>query len=282
MKKVLLTGKTGFIGRNILPFLTEKYDVDAPSRQELDLLDEDAVTGYVDKKNYDIILNMATPNPVKNPLHDNSSKMLRDSISIFLNFQRVSNSFGKMIYAGSGAEFNKKLDICSIKEDDFGRSIPEDDYGFAKYVMNEISAKSDNIYNLRLFAVYGPYDHESKFITHAINCCLRNEPVTIRKDCRFNYLHINDVVKFLSFLIENEVKHHDYNCCSGEHLLLSEIAKEVCKQMSTDYEVNILSPDLNNEYTGSCARFLSEYSGDMEFTSLSKGIEMQIEFMKGL
>lgn len=35
MKKILLTGGSGFIGRNILPLLREKYCVVSPSRKEL-------------------------------------------------------------------------------------------------------------------------------------------------------------------------------------------------------------------------------------------------------
>ena len=38
-KRVLFTGGTGFIGRNLLPLLRERYKVEAHTRQELDLKD---------------------------------------------------------------------------------------------------------------------------------------------------------------------------------------------------------------------------------------------------
>ncbi len=41
-KKIFLTGKAGFIGKNFLEFLTSKYKVLAPSHQELELLDGEA------------------------------------------------------------------------------------------------------------------------------------------------------------------------------------------------------------------------------------------------
>lgn len=47
MKKILLTGGSGFIGRNILPLLREKYCVVSPSRKELNLLEEAAVVEYL-------------------------------------------------------------------------------------------------------------------------------------------------------------------------------------------------------------------------------------------
>jgi GDP-L-fucose synthase len=280
MKKVLLTGKTGFIGRNILPFLREQYSIDAPSRQELRLLDTDAVARYLEKGKYDIIINLANPNPIKSPSYDSASLMLQDSLTMFVNFCKISDYYGKMIYAGSGAEFDKTRDICSITEEEFGTLIPKDEYGFAKYIMNELALKSDNIYNLRMFAVYGSYDHESKFIAHAIKCCLENKPVTIRQDCWFDYLHVYDVMKYINFIIENEPNHHDYNCCSGNRYKLSDIANEVCKQMNSTNGIELLTPGWNKEYTGSCERFTNENNCDLSFISLQKGIEMQIKHMK--
>lgn len=43
MKKILFTGGTGFVGKNIIPILKEKYIVVSPSRKELDLKDTEAV-----------------------------------------------------------------------------------------------------------------------------------------------------------------------------------------------------------------------------------------------
>ena len=43
MKKVLLTGVTGFIGRNVLEFLGSKYNFLAPAKEELDLRNENEV-----------------------------------------------------------------------------------------------------------------------------------------------------------------------------------------------------------------------------------------------
>ena len=42
MKKVLLTGGTGFIGRNIIEYFadSEEYEIIAPTSKELDIIDK--------------------------------------------------------------------------------------------------------------------------------------------------------------------------------------------------------------------------------------------------
>lgn len=69
-----------------------------------------------------------------------------------------------MIYFGSGAEFDKTSAIIDIKEEAFGRSIPKDQYGLGKYIMNLNTRTSNNIYNLRLFGTINPLERYTKML----------------------------------------------------------------------------------------------------------------------
>lgn len=278
MKKILFTGGTGFIGLNVLPLLKEKYQIYAPNRNELSLLDTEAVYEYVKNNNFDSIVHCANPNPVKE-IEDKQSMMFEDSIKIFMNLYRVRDFCGKLIYLGSGAEFDKRRDLVSVKEDEIGKYIPVDIYGLSKFIMNELARGASNIYNMRLFACYGPYDHESKFITHVISCCLKNDEVTIRQNCYFDYLHVYDFGKILSWFIDNKPLHKDYNICHGIKYTLLEIAQEVCRQMDNHKSIKILAEGFNKEYTASNTRLLNEI-GDLDLISLEKGISMQIKWEK--
>lgn len=280
MKKVLLLGASGFIGRNIISILKEKFDICAPSRMELELRDTKAVEEYVKSGDFDVIVNCANPNPVKNANFDSQSNMAQDSLRIFMNFYRMSEFYNKMIYLGSGAEFNKQYNIKLIKESDIiSRAVPEDVYGCTKYVMNELAQKSEKIYNLRLFACYGPYDHESKFITHCIRCCLKNEPITIRQNCMFDYLHVYDLAKIISRAIDTPLEYHDYNVASGRRISLLEIAEIIQQKMCSSQEISILNSGWNKEYTPDITR-LKELMSSHNFISLEKGIQMQIAHEK--
>ena len=272
MMKVLLTGGSGFIGKNILPQLRDEFEVIAPSRTELNLLDQNAVYEYVECNKFDVILHCANPNGVKNEL-DDTNKMLEDSLRVFLNIYNTRNLCDKILYLGSGAEY----DIATVDEASIGKSIPVDSYGLAKYTMNEIARNSKNVYNMRIFACYGPYDYHTKFITHCINCCMRNEEITIRQDCYFDYIHVFDLAKVIKHFILNKMLYHDYNICSGNRITLSDIAKKVQDQMNNHKDIVILKDGMNKEYTASNKRLLAEYSFDKKI-SIDEGINLQIEW----
>ncbi len=280
MKKILLTGKSGFVGKNILPILSQWYDIDAPGREELDLKDQEAVFNYIKNGKFDVVLHCANPNPVKNS-EDISEKMLEHSLKISMNLQRASEYYDKLIYLGSGAEYDKRKDLSLVKEDLIGDTIPEDVYGFGKYLYNEISKNASNIYNLRIFACYGPYDHDSKFIKHAINCCLNNEAITIRQNCYFDYMYVDDLAYIIKWFIENTPAYKAYNVCTGHRITLEKIALEVKAQMKSDQPVIILNEGYNKEYTADNSRLLDEM-GSYNFISLEEGIKKQIEWQRGI
>ena len=264
-----------FIGRNIVPQLKNKYDVLTPSRQELNLFDRKAIESYILNNNIDVIVHSANPNPSKNSL-DIDTKMLRDSLEIFLNIYNSRKLVKKVIIIGSGASYDKTKDIVSVKENQIFDSIPKDDYGFAKYIMNYFC--NDNVYNLCVFGCYGPSDASSKFITHCIRCIMRGEDITIRQNCYFDYMHVSDLGRIMSWLIDNEPKHNIYNAVSGKRVSLLEIANKVKELMNSNASIIIAKDGLNNEYTASNELLLEEYNG--QFTSLEDGILQQIDWEK--
>ena len=282
MKKILLTGSTGFIGSNVLPVLQKNamYEIKTPARTDLNLKSEREVSSYLERERFDVVVHFANPTPAKNPV-DLYENLLEDSLRIFLNFYNHSDLFGKMIYTGSGAEYGKTRDLDLITEERCFSMIPEDPYGLGKYVMNRLACQSRNVFNFRIFACFGPNDMESKFITHCIRSVLRNQTITIRKDCEFDYIHVFDFARYIEWGINAELKHHDYNVTSGIATHLTDIAKLVLEEMHSELGIRLLSDEHNTNYSANNRRIVEE-SGIRPMYSLREGIRMQIEWERAL
>ncbi|MEL3908401.1 MAG: NAD-dependent epimerase/dehydratase family protein [Treponemataceae bacterium] len=277
MLKVLLTGSSGFIGKNIIPFLRGRYDIEYYSRQDLDLLKFSEVEKLFSKRKYDVVLHFANPNYVKNKL-DKQCTQFEDSIRMFQNLFFFRQQYKKMIYLGSGAEYDKTKNIDCVNEEECFRYVPHDSYGLAKFTINQIASKSKNVYNLCVFGCFGPFDYHTKFITHCIRSVLLDKDITIRKDCLFDYIHVYDLAKMVIWLIDNDVKFHMYNAGGGEHLKLSEIACIVLKKMQSRKGIKILEAGMGNSYTASNSRIITE-SG-ISLHPIEYGIEKQIQWEK--
>lgn len=149
--KLLLLGKTGFVGRNLFEYLArlDGFEIDAPGHSELDVLDEASVFARLRQGSYDAVLNCLDRHAVAD------ASYAEERLRMFHNLAHHRDLYGKMIYFGSGAEYGRQLPLESVRECDFGRVIPSDSYGFALYQMSEFSLMSENIYNLRLFGIFG-------------------------------------------------------------------------------------------------------------------------------
>ena len=125
--------------------------------------------------------------------------------------------------------------------------------------MNQNARVSRNIYNLRIFGCYGPTDAKTKFIRDAIDCCFEDRPITIRQNCMFDYMYVEDLAYIACSLMEKEnLAFHDYNVCSGKRISLLEIAEIVKKQLNNPYPIEIAKDGWNKEYTGDNSRLMKE------------------------
>ena len=269
MKKVLITGGSGFIGRNLQEGLKEDFIILSPSHKELDILDLRALVGYLEENRIEIIIHAA----VHVPMFNGVDKEFFNDMQMFMNLEKVSNRVEKIIYFGSGAEFDKRYDIHMVSEDDFGYSIPVTEYGLAKYTMTKIARASNNIYNLRLFGVFGKYElWQLKFISNLCCKAIYGLPLSIRKDCNFDYLFIDDLVQIVKWAINTNLHYHDYNACLGKPYSLVELARLVRDISGKKLEIHLLSDERNVDYTASNQRLCKEARG-IRFTPMELAIK---------
>lgn len=273
MKKIMITGTSGFVGRNVKEYLEsqEGYQVFAPSSKELDCMDETAVREYLERNHFDFVLHFAVYGDGIDKTKD-GTKILEYNLRMFLNFQKCSTLYGKMYYTGSGAEYDKRYDIISVKESDIGRTIPVDQYGLMKYTVGRMIEDSDNIYNLRLFGIFGKYEYyPKKFISNVCCKAVKGLPFSIRQDVYFDYLWIEDFIKMLNFFLDHEPRYHTYNMVSGEKISLREICKIVNQVSGKETPLYVCRGGFAKEYTASNERFMSECPG-FQYTSKEDSI----------
>lgn len=273
--RILFTGGTGFIGRNIIPILKKKYNIYSPNRTELNLLDTNVVSEYIIQKKIDIVIHAAIPNLL--PGKDDPATILKSSLTAFMNLYSLRNHYKKMIYFGSGAEYDKSLDISYVTETQIGINIPKSDYGFAKYIMNALARGSQNIYNLRIFGCYGPTDADFKLITSAILSCIKGEDIKIRQNTWFDFMYVEDIVPILDYFINHTPKYHDYNMCTGNRIQNVEVCQIVSELTGSHCKVLVSEKNNGKEYTACNKRLLNEIP-DIQFTDIKDGIKKQIDF----
>lgn len=270
-KRILLTGGSGFIGRNLIEELGKKHEIIAPRHSELDLLDAGAVRNFLKGKDFDVVIHAATiGGSRKNPGPEN---MVELNLRMFFNLAECSGEFGRMIQFGSGAEYGKQADIRMVKETDFGKRMPSDPYGFYKYVCSKQVERADNITCLRIFGCYGKYeDYEYKFISNAICRSLFGLPITINnKNVLFSYLYVDDFIRIVDYFIEHKGKHRFYNSVPGETIDLISIS-EIIRTISKDKQKLIVkNSGMGLEYTADNSRLREEIKG-MKFTDMKTGI----------
>lgn len=270
-KRIFLTGRRGFIGRNLLEFLETKYEVLAPSHQELELLDREAVTNYLSNNKIDVVIHCAGI-PCHRKIKDQKDIAYRN-IRMFFNIVRNTNYFSKMIFLGSGAEYDLRYDISKVKEDDFDNHIPADELGFSKYVCSKYIEKTDNIINLRPFGIFGKYeDYQIRFISNAICKAIYDLPITIKQNRFFSYLYIDDLCSIVEYFINYEARYKIYNVVPNETVDLLSIAKKVKELSKKNLEIIVHTPGLGKEYTADNSCLLSEI-GDFSFIPLEEAVK---------
>ena len=252
MKTVLITGAgpTGVTGRAIREYLQGNYDILTPSSKELDLTDADNVFSYFDTHHINYVVHCATYRSNISQTTHLVDEELESNLRMYFALASQSDRFEKMVYLGSGAEYDKSRPIINISEEQFGERIPKTKYGFGKYIMTQHCRKSRNIYNLRMFGTLNPYERYTKNVV--CNLCAKavmGMPLTLRRDCKFSWIDIRYVAKAIQFLLEHEVGRHDFNIALPIPYKLSEIASIVQEISGIKEGVRFEQDGMNNEYT---------------------------------
>ncbi|HAH30715.1 MAG TPA: NAD-dependent dehydratase [Elusimicrobia bacterium] len=272
--KILLTGGKGFIARNLCEQLCTEHQVCAPGSEELDLLDAPKVGNFIKDGGFDVVVHTATYDAAPKASTKDPSKVLEKNLRMFFSVARCSRDFGKMIYFGSGAEFSREHWKPRMAEDYFDANIPCDQYGLSKYIMTKYAQSSANIYNLRLFGVFGKYDDwRYRFIPNVCARAAINLPVIINQCRFFDFLYIDDLARIVSWFIANKPSGKVYNVCTGAPQDFKTLAEKAVRISGKKLKIIVQNPGSGVEYSGDNSALLEELKG-FKFTSPDTGIKI--------
>lgn len=278
--KILVTGASAFIGSSLNELLADKFEIHAPPSSELNLLNSEDVRNYLKKNSFDFIIHSA--NHLVHPLLKESKNpdiQLTNNLKMFFNIAENKDYFGKMIYFGSGAEFGRENWKSKMKEDFFGNSFPNDQYGLSKYFMNIHCRLSSNIFNLRLFGMFGIKDDwRFRLIPNLCAQALTSKEIIVNQNAVFSFLYIEDLAGIVENFILNTPLSGDYNICPDNEYELIDIAK-IINSLDKEKKIVVKKKGISTKYSGDNGK-LKQAMPNLSFTPINKGIEAVYTFYK--
>lgn len=302
--KYVITGATSFIGVPLCRYLTDNGNevfaiVRKNSKNLYRIKDgKNLHILYSDMNGIECICeHIQNANVFINLAWDGSTQDKRNSKDIHV--QNVKDTLtaisvaGKLgcrlfIESGSQAEYGQQ----DTPTDELAECNPYTEYGKAKLdILKKGKAFAESIgieyVHLRIFSVYGEYDHDYTLISTALKKMLANEDVELSLCTQhWNFLYIKDAIEIIALLTEKLLeKGLSGNCiiniASKDTRVLSEFVKEM--KETTCSRSNLLFGKYKTEKLLSINPLtdkLHRYIGDFKFTPFNEGIYNTIEYLK--
>lgn len=276
--KILVTGGSGFIGKAFIKKYRKIFDIVAPTREQMDLLNARSIEAMFKKHKFDAVLHLAGAAE-----RSQRSAIEADNLIMFKNIQYMSIVHGvkKLLIVGEGAEFDRSRPIVDFTEDKFGESIPTDGYGLGRYLITLLAGKDKITTVLRVFDVYGQGGGNHR-INRIVSAASRGKKqITLDRDVTISAVSVEDMIRVIAEFLKKDFPKGDYNVVSGDKISLLAIAKSLKRMVKSDGgEINIVvkNDEPGNEYTADNQKLLSVLP--IKFTPVNKGVKRLYEELK--
>lgn len=250
-EKVLVTGGTGFIGRNVVDELIKRgYEVHslvyppfAPEKDglvqyEMNLLDKEVLEEFFKNHSFENLIHLAWYVGPKCHVHDLNLDWTIATLNLLKFFKESGGK--KFLGAGTISEYEYKYGYLV---EDQTPTDPQTLYGNSKNAIFNIAkvyCKQNNIDFKwpRIFNLYGSAEKPQRLMPSVINSCLKGEDVKVSDCLKFqDYLHVEDTARGIVDVFESDIQ-GAVNICSGKPVQLRTIVEKIAEL--TDFKGNIL------------------------------------------
>ena len=291
-KKVLLTGATGFLGKNVVPVLSEEYEVIGVG-SEWDLRDQQAVDNLFFEFDFDVIVHAAGSVGGILANRENPGKFMYENLIMGANLIEAARQFGvdKFVLLGTVCAYPKFTPV-PFEEKQIWNGYPEETnapYGIAKKALMKLLETYNEQYemncvNLIPVNMYGPHDHFNLTSSHVIPALILKfynamkageRQVTIwgTGEASREFLYAEDCAEAISLAIEKDVEPEPINVGTGTEIKIKDLVVEIAQQMGFEGDIfyDSSKPD------GQPRRCL-----DVERAKARLGFEAKTDFQTGL
>jgi nucleoside-diphosphate-sugar epimerase len=295
VKRLLLTGAAGFLGRHCLPLLTDQYEVHCtttgrgPASQgrsvwhKVDLLQSEQVVALVSDVRPSHLLHLAwITEPNTYWISEANLIWLQRSIDLIRAFR--SNGGLRAVIAGTCAEYEWIQNPLS----EYSTPIrPSTLYGATKAALGlvfEAFCRQQGLSGAwgRVFFLYGPGEHPSRLVPSVAQALLgsKHAPCTVGKQKR-DFLYVQDAARAFAMLLASDVT-GSVNIASGVGLPVRDLVGALAAQLGRPDLVQFGAlPDRDEPsmIVADTSRLRGELGWHPEFT-LENGIQESVEWWR--
>ncbi|CAN5652399.1 NAD-dependent epimerase/dehydratase family protein [soil metagenome] len=297
MKKVLLTGATGFIGRHCIePLSSRGYEVHAVSSRDArdnsadafwhraDLMDSERVSSLMGEVRPTHLLHFAWfVEPGKYLTSLENFYWARASMDLLQAFAQHGGE--RVVMAGSCIEYDWNYGYCSEWLTPLSLSTPYASCKQSLHVMLDSFAGQTDLSAAwgRVFFLYGPHEHPARLVSSVVRAVLRGEvaPCSHGEQVR-DFLHVRDVADAFAALLDSDVS-GAVNIASGRPVAIKDIVHEIGEKVGGRDLIRLGTlPDSESEpplLVADIGRLRDEVGWTPEY-DLDRGLEQTVNWWK--